>query len=148
MILEKIMLHLHNWFEKEKHEGDYTIEDSTLVLDFLLPNQYYRIVGSVFNDGLHKYGDAEDVLTDESFTGEIWSLAPPKAFLELATEIEEWETQNLSAINSPYASENVIGVYSYTLKNGTSGNGKGTSEPISWESQFRKRLNAWRMLAP
>lgn len=147
-MLEQIMWHIHNWFEQIKYPADYTITEDGLVLPFLLDGQYYRIIGSVFNDGLHKYGDAEDVLTPETFNGEIWALAPPKLFLALAQEIEEWCEANKSAIDSPYASENVIGVYSYTLKTGASGGMNGASAPISWQSQFRSRLNPWRKIAP
>lgn len=147
-MLEQIMLHIHNWFERSIEEGDYTITGGALYLPFLQDGQYYRIVGSVFNDGLHKYGDAEDVLTSETFHGEVWALAPPKAVLNLAEEIATWVEDNKTALESPYYSENVIGVYSYTLKNVSSG-GQGSSDnsPISWQAQFRKRLNAWRKLA-
>ena len=148
-MLEQIMLHIHNWFECSIVEDDYVIIDGVLELDFLQNGQYYRIVGSVFNDGLHKYGDETDTLESETFHGEIWALAPPKAFLSLATEIGTWCEANQEALNSPYSSENVIGVYSYTLKSGSSGGGKNASDaPVSWQSQFRSQLNAWRLLAP
>ena len=147
-MLEKMMLHIHNWFERNIVEGDYTITDGTLELDFLHPGQYYRIVGSVFNDGLHLYGDTKDELVSETFHGEIWALAVPKAFVTLAGEITAWCDANQDALNSPYSSENVIGVYSYTLKNSGSKSGSGASEPISWQGQFRSQLNAWRKIAP
>ena len=148
-MLEQMMLHIHNWFERCIKEGDYIIANGTIDLDdILLQNQYYRIVGSVFNDGLHKYGDEEDVLTDEAFHGEIWALAPPKAFLALADEIGVWVDANKEALDSPYSSENVIGVYSYTMKDGGSGGSGNASQPISWQTQFRSKLNPWRKLAP
>lgn len=147
IMLEQLMLHLHNWFERSIYEGDYTIENGELNLPFLLSGQYYRIKGSVFNDGLHIYGDRIP-LQDESFHGEIWALAPPRAVLLLAEEINDWVIANQAALNSPYASENVIGVYSYTLKNGNSGGGLNGSDGISWQSQFRTRLNCWRKVAP
>ena len=147
-MLEQIMLHIHNWFERSIEEGDYTIIGGSIDLPFLQDGQYYRIIGSVFNDGLHKYGDAEDVLTSETFHGKIWALAPPKKFLSLADEISEWCDANQKALDSPYSSENVIGVYSYTLKDGGSGGSGNASQPISWQTQFRAKLNPWRKLAP
>lgn len=146
-MLEEIMRHIHNWFLRDIEEGDYTITGGTLYLDFLQDDQYYRIVGSVFNDGLHKYGDAEDVLTSETFHGEIWALAPPKTFIKLCEEIEDWCDANQAALSSPYTSENVIGVYSYTLKSGGSSGQSGTSDGVSWQSQFKKYLDPWRKLS-
>lgn len=147
-MLEQIMWHIHNWFERSIEEGDYTIIGGSIDLPFLQDGQYYRIIGSVFNDGLHQYGDAEDVLTSETFHGEIWALAPPKQFLNLAKEISDWCDANQKALDSPYSSENVIGVYSYTLKDGGSGGSGNSSQPISWQTQFRAKLNPWRKLAP
>ena len=144
-MLEQIMLHIFNWFDRAIEEGDYTIIEGHLELPFLQEGQYYRILGSVFNDGLHIYGSEEE-LVSESFHGEIWALAPPKAFLMLAQEIEEWCSANKEALNSPYSSENVIGVYSYTMKDGSSGGANKASQPYSWQSQFRSRLNPWRKL--
>lgn len=147
-MLEQIMWHIHNWFERSIEEGDYTIVGGSIDLPFLQDGQYYRIIGSVFNDGLHQYGDAEDVLTSETFHGEIWALAPPKQFLKLAEEINDWCNANQKALDSPYSSENVIGVYSYALKDGGSGGSGNASQPISWQTQFRAKLNPWRKLAP
>ena len=157
-MLERIMLHLHNWFELEIHRGKVVIQNGQIDLPFLQQGQYYRIVGSVFNDGLHRYGysdqEIQDGVTecelqDEEFCGEIWSLAPPKAVLELASDIEAWVKANKKALDSPYTSENVIGVYSYTLKGSSQyGGSNAVNNGISWESQFRTRLNAWRKIAP
>lgn len=147
-MLEQVMLHIHNWFERSIEEGDYTIIGGSIDLPFLQNGQYYRIIGSVFNDGLHKYGDAEDVLTSEAFHGEIWALAPPRAFLALAQEIADWCYANKTALDSPYSSESVIGVYSYTLKSGGSGGSGNASDNVSWQGQFRSKLNPWRKIAP
>ena len=63
-MLEEILRHLNNWFLRERHEGAFTVEKGGLALPFLQVGQYFRIVGSIFNDGLHRY-PAED-LTDEA----------------------------------------------------------------------------------
>ena len=146
-MLEQLMLFLHNWFDRERVSGTYTIADGALTgVSFLLPGQYYRIRGSVFSDGLHKYGE-ETVgeLTDETFTGEVWALAPPKAVLDLADEVAAWVNQYGAAANSPYASES-FGGYSYSKATG-SANTAGGASTGTWQGVFANRLNAWRKVA-
>ena len=141
-MLENVLNHLHNWFcvPGGLHFGDYTIENGCLELPFLKDGQYYRIVGSVFNDGLHKYGDISDILDDEEFTGTIWALAIPKAVLELAEKIEEWQTKNAEAVESPYSSES-FGGYSYSIATDSK-----TGDRATWETVFRSQLKPWRKL--
>ena len=64
-------------------------------------------------------------------------------------EIDELVEKNKEAIDSPYQSENVIGVYSYTLKSGSGGSGSssGKGNSASWENQFYCPLNQWRKLS-
>ena len=124
------------------HEGTYTIENGTIqALPFLKTNQYYRIVGSTFNDGVWKYGDATVTLVDETFDGCIWEMFVPPAFVELAAEVKQWTLDNAQTVNSPYQSES-FGGYSYSLKAGSSdGAGAGT-----WQAQFASRLKPYRRL--
>ncbi len=139
-MLEAVLTHLKNWFAVEVREGTYTIENSTLELPFLQNGQYYRICGSVFNDGLHQYGDIEDKLQNETFTGTVWALAIPIAVLELAAKIEDWQTKNGEAVESPYSSES-FGGYSYTKATDSN-----TGAVATWETVFRSQLNPWRKL--
>jgi hypothetical protein len=60
---------LNNYFEREIHTGTFTVENGSISLPFLLNGQYFRIVGSVLNDGVYKYPCSG--LTDESFRGEV-----------------------------------------------------------------------------
>lgn len=138
-MLERILDHLHNYFVVSGgvHAGEYVINSSALDVDFLQPGQYYRIVGSVFNDGVHKYKDMNEFLTDERFVGEIWAMAVPPAVVALSKDIKAWCEEHPV---TGYASE-AFGGYSYSL--GTIGN---TGVPVGWESVFRGRLNAWRKL--
>ena len=53
-MLEQVLRHLNNWFLVEIREGTFTVENGSITLPFLLTNQYFRICGSVFNDGLHQ----------------------------------------------------------------------------------------------
>lgn len=141
-MLEKILVHIHNWFEVSIRPGGWTIENGSIELPFLLDGQYFRITGSVFNDGLHQY-PCED-LTDEQFSGTIYGLAIPKAVIELSEEITEWVEANNKAIDSPYTSES-FGGYSYTKGADIAGGGK--DDPANgWQRHFMSRFVPWRKL--
>ena len=139
-MLEQVLMHLNNWFLVQGgiHEDTYTVEDGGITLPFLQNGQYFRIFGSVFNDGLHQY-PAGDLKT-ETFDGAVWALAVPQAVIELAAEIEAWETKNGDASVSPYQSES-FGGYSYSKATDSASGGA-----VTWQSAFRSRLNAWRKL--
>ena len=141
-MLEAVLIHLKNWFVVPRgvHEGIYTIENGSLELPFLQNGQYYRICGSVFNDGLHKYGDASDTLQNETFAGTVWALSIPKSVVELSAKIEEWQSKNSAATESPYSSES-FGGYSYTKATDSVTGGAAT-----WETVFRSQLNPYRKL--
>ena len=60
-MLEQTLMEIHNWFRARDesngiHPGPYTIKNGGIALPFLQDGQYFRIMGSVFNDGLHRYG--------------------------------------------------------------------------------------------
>ena len=128
------------------HSGDYTISSKTIApLDFIATGQYFRIVGSAMNDGVYcNTVDGLKELTDETFSGAIWEMSVPRAFLALCADIDAWRTANESAGSSnmsPYNSES-FGGYSYT-KSGA-GSGEGGGNAVSWQAQFQRRLDAWR----
>ena len=56
-MLEEILMHLHNWFVVEGgvHTGKFSIKDGGIALPFLVPGQYFRIKGSILNDGVYQY---------------------------------------------------------------------------------------------
>ena len=139
-MLEQVLMHLKNWFLVPGgiHEGTYTIEDGGITLPFLANGQYFRICGSVFNDGLHQYPASD--LKAETFDGTVWALAIPQAVIELASEIESWQTKNGDASVSPYQSES-FGGYSYSKATDSASGGA-----VTWQSAFRSRMNAWRKL--
>lgn len=123
---------LRNYFALDPISGEFTIKDSDITVPGLVRGQYFRIDGSIFNDGVHRYGEIS-MNGDETFTGTITPMAVPPAFESVAAEIEEWKQKNAEVINSPYQSES-FGGYSYT---------KGTA---SWQDVFAKRLNRWRKI--
>ena len=77
-MLETVLMYLNNWFVVGRYDDTYIIEDGGITLPFLANGQYFRIVGSLFNDGVYQY-PAD--LTDETFTGSVWALSLPKALL-------------------------------------------------------------------
>ena len=129
------------------HVGEFTISNKTIApLDFIQSGQYFRIVGSAMNDGVYCNTQAGlNVLTDETFTGEIWEMSVPRAFLSLCAEIDAWRSKNESvdsANMSPYTAESFAG-YSYQKGGGVS---QGAGNAVTWQQQFSKRLAAWRRL--
>lgn len=148
-MLTELCKEINNWFNynQPKFFGTITIKDGQLVGDFgLREGQYYRIVGSIFNDGVHLF--SEDSLEDETFHGSVWAMAIPQDVIALADEIAAWKAkyQSLdSAAMSPFNSES-FGGYSYSK----SGGGTGSSGDLSgtWQGAFADRLNHWRKIRP
>ena len=139
MILTEICAELRNWFVVPNgvHIPTYTISGGSIApLDFLQEGQYFRIIGSVINDGVHQYPASD--LTDETFHGAVWAMAVPPSLIELASEIEEYN-KSYAGKESPYTSES-FGGYAYTKA--TDANGA----PISWKKAFASRLDRWRKL--
>lgn len=139
-MIDQVCAHIHNYFEIDPvtgqpmiYPGHYTIQNGGISIPFLRPGQYFRVFGSVFNDGVHQYG--VDALDDEEFDGVIWEMRPPKPFIDLVAEITEWVEKYGDVATSPYQSENVIGVYSYTRASGT-----------TWKQCFAARLAPWRRI--
>lgn len=137
-MLSEVCDELHNWFETDKRFGTFEVAGGEITLDFLKPGQYFRIVGSTFNDGVWQYPTSG--LTDETFEGAVWPMAVPPAVVALAAEIEGWEGKYGAAVDSPYTSES-FGGYSYTKAGSADSLGAG-----GWRGQFRSRLNLWRKI--
>ena len=134
-MLAKLLAELNNWFIVPDgiHHNTFTVEDGSLSLPFLQDGQYFRVLGSVFNDGLYRYPAAD--LIDETFEGTVWALAVPNAVVELSDSIAAWQEQNGS--NGPYTSESFDG-YSYTKAT----NAKG--KPLTWREAFAGDMKEWR----
>lgn len=147
-MINRVCEYIHNWFTSDKRgnaysrwNGDFTITDGAMELP-LLDGQYFLIVGSKLNDGVHKY--PADDLMDETFTGTVYECIIPRTVLDIVAEIEEWETKNADALSSPYQSES-FGGYSYT-KGGASSGENALGNGNNWESVFGYRLTPWKKL--
>ena len=139
-MLEQVLMNIRNWFPVKGgiHSGTFTIKDGGITLPFLADGQYFRICGSVFNDGLHRYPATD--LVDEEFSGAIWELAIPPAVVDLADEIGAWQEKNGEASASPYQSES-FGGYSYSKATDSVSGGA-----VTWQSAFKRQLSAWRKI--
>ena len=138
-MLTELCAELRNYFEvpNGRHFGKFEISGGSIApLDFLQEGQYFRIVGSVFNDGVYQYPATS--LTDEVFEGAVWAMALPPSIIALAAEIKEYNDSDAGKA-SPYTSES-FGGYSYTKA--TDANGA----PIGWQKAFASRLAKWRKL--
>lgn len=138
--LEDVCYECHNYFEVGKKAGEFNVIDGNIDVDFLQNGQYFRVIGSVFNDGIYQY-PASDMM-DETFTGEVWAMAVPKAVLELADDINAWMEKYGASLQSPYNSES-FGGYSYSK--GSAYSGGSTGNPV-WMSVFSDRIKRWYKL--
>lgn len=141
-MLSEICHDIRNYFETSKVFGKFVIQNNNIENLQLQQGQYFRIVGSVFNDGVHVYPPTD--LVDEEFTGAVWAMAVPKEVIALASDIEDWVDKygGIDSANmSPYNSES-FGGYSYSKSGGgASADGTGT-----WQKTFANRLNKYRKI--
>lgn len=148
-MLTELCMYLHNWFESARYISNFTVSDgvidlSELETDGSIQNgQYFRIIGSVFNDGVYQYPASD--LTDETFSGAVVAMAVPQAVLDLCDEIEDWiDTVGSSdAVQSPFSSES-FGGYSYT-KAGSGGTGD-SADGSTWMGHFKGKLARYRKI--
>ena len=142
-MLETVLMYLNNWFVVGRYDDTYTIEDGKLTLPFLVNGQYFRILGSLLNDGVYKYANgtaldetgAEITLIDETVDGSVWALAIPKGFLSMVEEITAWTAKN--GDGGAYTSES-FGGYSYSKAT----NSKGMA--VGWRDVFAAQLAPWK----
>lgn len=149
-MLNEVCAYLKNYFDmNDNHEqlpsweGEFVISDGIIDLsDKILDGQYFRIQGSIFNDGVYEYPALD--LTDETFKGKIQAMAVPKDVIKIVSDISEWVERyggaNSSAL-SPFASES-FGGYSYS-KGGSNNDGKNTP---AWAVLYGGRLSRWRKI--
>ena len=135
MTLETLCKTIKNWFTKDedKYFETFTITGGVISpSDFLMLNQYFRIVGSIFNDGVYQFkgvGIAIEGLTDETFSdGAVWAMRIPKTVTENLTILNQWIETNKEALDSPYTSES-FGGYSYS-KSGSATNGSNSDTSL------------------
>lgn len=143
LLLTEICEYLNNYFWTKKARGTFTITEGAIEIPWMKEGQYFRIIGSDLNEGVHLY--PTDTLKDEIFEGEVWAMAVPATVIALASEIKEWQEKYGGATSpamSPYNSESFSG-YSYSKSgSGIAGSGSNTT----WQDVYAGRLNKYRRL--
>lgn len=140
---------IRNYFDRARYFGTFRIQSGKIDLSELVTDgslqtgQYFRIVGSIFNDGVYEH--PEYGLRDETFNGAVWTMAVPPEVLDLLESINEWVDKNGSAALNPYSSES-FGGYSYTMA-GTSSASGDSADSGTWQNAFANRLNRWRKVS-
>lgn len=149
-MLTELCGYLKNWFDRARFFGTFEIKNGRLLSfndgGIIQDGQHFRIIGSVFNDGVYQYdsNDPEE-LQDETFSGAVWLLAIPQEVQDLSAEIDAWREKNEaldSAAMSPYNSES-FGGYSYSKSSGITADGNGIG---GWQTAFGNRLARWRKI--
>lgn len=143
-MIGQVCAEVKNYFiqkDVDIHASNYTVTNGQIEpVPFLKIGQYYRIVGSVFNDGVYKHGTDDTCLSDEEFFGAVWAMRVPVEFIAICDEIAAWVAANEPALSGPYSSES-FGGYSYSKPTGADGGS------YTWRDQFKSRLNAYRRLS-
>lgn len=148
-LMDEVCGYINNYFSRrvDIHAGHFKIESGSLIADFLQENQYFRITGSVLNDGVYQYPAVD--LSDEEFDGYVWAMKVPPAFIALLTDIAAWRAKyediNSPAM-SPFSSE-TFSNYTYVKSVGGNRDDEGSSNgQVNWISVFGSRLSRWRKL--
>ena len=147
-MITEICNYLKNWFDDDqpKYEGEFSIENGVISFSGgdmgIIQGQYFRIIGSVLNDGVYTL---EDVLEDETFEGTVQLMKVPKDLRNIVLEIVEWQNKygGVNSVNmSPYQSES-FGGYSYSKGNGSN---TSVSSVPTWQSLYADRLARYKKI--
>lgn len=150
-MMTEVCEYLRNWFDRgmPRFTGTFTISDGAIMEDLgILEGQYFRIMGSVLNDGVWRYPQepSEVRLRDETFTGTVALMAVPPALVAISEEIDEWQAKYGGVggtMMSPFSSES-FGGYSYSkAQGGTLSNGASVT---GWQNAYGARLMRWKKL--
>lgn len=153
-MLTELCGYLKNWFVVKMCYGKFKIVEGHITYadgtELPLQNgQYFRVIDSIFNDGVYCYfsGESEEdspsLLKDEEFAGAVWTMAVPPDVISLAEDIKKWRDKYEgadSAMMSPFNSES-FGGYSYSKSGGSSADSENGN---SWQSVFANRLTRYR----
>lgn len=136
MTVPELCRFVHNYFDRadDPIAGTFDFEPDTIP-DGVVEGQYFIVCGSIFNDGIHKAGDAD--LTAETFNGTVQPMRVPPAFAALADKITAFD-ESLPA-GGAYQSQSFAG-WSGTLANGADG------LPLNGVAKYQSELNQWRKI--
>lgn len=164
--IEALCAETNNWFNDSPVISDYTIEGGSLSLPFIVTGQFFRIVGSKFNDGVYIMGPDGQVKHEVAWSEpydepSTWDPLPAIEWAELSGRTladesfhgavwpmsiprmfiklaEEVKAYNSSdaAKASPFTSES-FGGYSYS---------KSSVSDNSWQKVFAPQLKRWKKI--
>ena len=144
-MLEQILKEMKNYFYVFKEINNISIIDNKInVKGKYKEGQYIRIIGSIFNDGIHKIIKVDnnvielENLTNEDFKGTICSLAIPNEIILLSKEIEEFNSKNSNKPSS-YQAESFSN-YSYAKATNKRG------MPVTWIDVYFNRLKPYKKM--
>lgn len=144
----RVCSYLRNWFDygNFNYHGSVTISNGALSQSYgLNAQQYFRIIGSRLNDGVYQY--PVTILKDEIFEGSIIGMSIPKPVIDVMEKIEDWENKYFttsSVAMSPFSSESIPGVFSYSKSTGANDTTKDKSG--TWQGIFGAELAPWRKI--
>lgn len=147
MTLADLCTELNNWFDCYRYFDTFEITNGEIDLSGLasrmavVDGQYFRVVGSKFNDGVYKHPATG--MVDETFSGGVWVMAVPPAVLTLLNDIIAWRDKYENVVDSPFSSES-FGGYSYSKSYGQGASSSSTG--VTWVDRFANRLNRWRKI--
>lgn len=129
-----IMRQINNHFVSGYLDASFAVEGGYLTPAPAAPFVY--ITGSMLHDGVWECKGGQlvgDDAADESFTGRVWLLKPPREFLALCEEIAQYDAKRpAGAVQSES-----FGEYSYSL---------GAAAAGGWSSVFAARLTPYRKM--
>lgn len=156
-MLQQVCDYIHNYFIPKDNgvprvwQGNYTIASGVISpAPPLKEGQRFMILGSDLNDGIYTYyteaimNDDDKVaaeLRDEVFSGSIAAMSVPAAIMTAISEGAEWREQHASALNGQYTSENVSGVYSYTISPQIA---EAQNHPLGLPAYITNQFERWR----
>ncbi|MBR4082530.1 MAG: hypothetical protein IKK21_12165 [Clostridia bacterium] len=127
-----VMRACRNYFPTDSMHGAWTVTDGMLSPGCgAAAGEWIALRGSRRNDGVYQLNEDGSIpgASDESFSGMIYRLSPPRAFLALCEEIAAYDAARpASAVTAER-----FGQYSVSLSGG-------------WESAFAARLAPWRRM--
>ena len=130
---DDVMRFCRNHFVTGYEKGAWQTLNGVLLTEGLEAGARIALEGSRWNDGVYMADEKGQVtgLRDEKWTGIMWHLSPPGAFLALCEEIRQYDEQNPVTEMTGEA----FGEYRYTAEK------KG-----GWQQAFAQRLLPWRRM--
>ena len=136
-----VMRACRNFFPYSYKDATYNINAAGKITPAEDMVGYVAVQGSHLNDGVYRctngmLEDGRDMdFYAETFTGRVWMLTPPRDFIAIVSEIEQYEKKNAV---SPMQGES-FGAYSYTKASGKRG-------VLTWQEAFADRLRPYMRL--